>query len=288
MTNQQTKHGKLCIVATPIGNMEDITLRAIRTLKESDLIAAEDTRISRKLLSKYDIHVPITAYHKFSNDGKTYYILQELLSGKNISLISDAGTPGISDPGYELIEACIKSGIEITIIPGASAVIAGIVLSGLPTSNFIFDGFPPRKPTELTAYFKTIKNEKRTICLYEAPLRLVKTLSKMQMILADRQIAIIREATKCFEEVFRGKVSEAITHFSSTKVRGEIVIVIKGSEEIEKDLESNLKPLNQRLLELMEEGVSDKEAIKQCVAEYNLSKKLVYAEHLRIKKQHQV
>ncbi len=278
--------GTLFIVATPIGNLEDITLRALRVLREVDLIAAEDTRVTRKLLSHYDIHTPMTAYHQHSKGRRAEEIVDALREGKNVALVSDAGTPGISDPGHELIGLCIAEGVPMESVPGPTAIIPAVVVSGLPTAHFIFDGFPPRRQTERRAYFRSIASETRTIILYESPLRLNQTLQAIHAELGDRRVAIIREVTKLFEEVFRGTVSEAIEHFSG-KVRGEIVIVLEGAvrhdEPSEGESEAVQAALDSRLRELTASGLSERDAIRQCVVEFKLPRRVVYAKALQIK-----
>jgi len=278
--------GTLFIVATPIGNLEDITLRALRVLKEVDLIAAEDTRVTRKLLSHYDIHTPMTAYHQHSKGRRAEEIVEELVAGKSVALVSDAGTPGISDPGHELIGLCIAESITIESVPGPTAIIPAVVVSGLPTAHFIFDGFPPRKDSDRRAYFASLANETRTIVLYESPLRLGKTLEAILAELGDRRIAVVREVTKLFEEVFRGSVSEAAEHFAG-KVRGEIVVVIEGavgsSAERECDPAAVEAALEARLLELAESGISQRDAVRQCVAEFRLPRRVVYAKALAVR-----
>lgn len=276
--------GTLFIVATPIGNLEDITLRALRVLREVDLIAAEDTRVTRKLLSHYDIHTPMTAYHQHSRGKRSEEIVDVLREGKNVALVSDAGTPGISDPGSELIALCIVDGVRIESVPGAAALIPAVVMSGLSTSYFAFDGFPPRKESDRKAYFRSIAHETRTIVLYESPLRLPKTMKAILSELGDRRIAIVREATKLFEEVFRGTVSEAIEHFQG-KVRGEIVIVLEGSsgEITVEEPESIDVRLESRLLELTASGASERDAVRQCMVEFKLPKRVVYGKALAMK-----
>lgn len=276
--------GTLYIVATPIGNLEDITLRALRVLKEANLIAAEDTRVTRKLLSHFDIHTPLTAYHQHSLAGRAEELLGILKEGKTVALVSDAGTPGVSDPGHELIAFCIMEGVKVEVIPGATAVIGALVVSGLPTSHFTFDGFPPRKDSERRTFFNTLKRENRTICLYESPLRLVKTLEIMLEEMGDRPIAIVRELTKLFEEVFRGSISEAIEHFTQRKPRGEIVIVIRGaSAEAADEYAPPEVNLEERLTYLMQTGLSERDAVRKVMIEFKLPKRQVYPVALRLK-----
>lgn len=275
--------GKLFVVATPIGNLEDITLRALRVLREVELIAAEDTRVTRKLLSHYEIHTPMMAYHQHSKGRRSEEIVDVLREGKNVALVSDAGTPGISDPGHELIALCIAEGVVIESVPGPTAMIPAVVVSGLSTAHFAFDGFPPRKDSDRKAYFRSIANETRTIVLYESPLRLLATLRAILSELGDRRVAVVREATKLFEEVFRGSVNEAIQHFEG-KVRGEIVIVLEGgSGQPAEEPESVQARLESRLSELATEGVSERDAVRQCMIEFKLPKRLVYATALALK-----
>ena len=271
-------------MATPIGNLEDITLRALRILRESDAIAAEDTRVTRKLLSHFDIHTPMTAYHQHSKGRRAEEILEMIQQGRNVALVSDAGTPGISDPGHELIAMCIAEGVHVESVPGPTAIITALVSSGMPTAHFAFDGFPPRKEAERLAFFKILKHDSRTVCLYEAPLRLLATLRSMHKQIGDRPIAIVREATKLHEEIFRGTVSAAIEHFSEQRVRGEIVIVIHGAsrEEVEEAEEPHVT-LETRLRQLMDSGTSERDAIRQCVIEFKLARRQVYAAALRMK-----
>ncbi|MDO8682541.1 MAG: 16S rRNA (cytidine(1402)-2'-O)-methyltransferase [Armatimonadota bacterium] len=275
--------GKLYIVATPIGNLEDITLRAIRVLKEADLIAAEDTRVTRKLLSRYDIHTPVTPYHQHSKGGKSRQIAERIESGENVALVSDAGTPGISDPGHELIANAIERGIDIVFAPGANAIIMALVVSGLPTNHFAFDGFPPRKESERRSFFHSLRRESRTLAFYESPLRLLATLKSMQAEFGDRRIAVLREATKLFEEVFRGTISEAIERFTARKPRGELTIVVEGSSETAAD-ETETDPKDM-LRSLISEGLSERDAVKQVAAELKMPHRQVYALMLRLKEE---
>jgi 16S rRNA (cytidine1402-2'-O)-methyltransferase len=275
--------GTLYIVATPIGNLEDITLRALRVLKEVDVIAAEDTRVTRKLLSHYDIHTQMVAYHQHSSGRRAEEIVDMIKAGATVALVSDAGTPGISDPGHELIALCIAADLPIQSVPGPAALIPAIVVSGLSTSHFIFDGFPPRKLSERRTYFKSIADETRTIVLYESPLRLSVTLRTIKEVLGDRQVAVIREATKLFEEVFRGDVSEAIERFQG-RIRGEIVLVIEGGIPQTNTNPEEVQPLlRRRLAELLASGLSQRDAVRQGTIELRLPRRLVYATMLAMK-----
>ncbi|MFC1509579.1 16S rRNA (cytidine(1402)-2'-O)-methyltransferase [Candidatus Omnitrophota bacterium] len=221
--------GKLFIVSTPIGNLKDITFRAIETLKEVDLIACEDTRHTKKLLSHYDISTPTTSYFEHNKIKKGEYLIGLLKEGKNIALVSDSGTPGISDPGFNIIRLAIQNNIEVTPMPGPSALVTALVVSGMPTDSFVFQGFLSFKKGKRRNQLKALKDEKRTIILYESPHRLLRALGDILDILGDRDIAVSRELTKVFEETLRLKVSSAIKHFTKNPPRGEFVLIIKGS-----------------------------------------------------------
>jgi 16S rRNA (cytidine1402-2'-O)-methyltransferase len=223
---QFVKDGILYIVATPIGNLKDITLRAIETLKSVDLIAAEDTRHTRKLLSHYDIHKPLTSYFQHNQATKTDYIIRQLKDGKSVALVSDAGTPGISDPGFVVIREAIKQGIKIQAIPGPSALIVGLVLAGLPTDKFVFEGFLLAKSAARKKQLQALTEERRTIILYESPHRILKTLKDMVDIMPQAEICCVREATKVFEEVVRGKPVYLLEHFSKNTPKGEFILVV--------------------------------------------------------------
>lgn len=215
----------LYIVSTPIGNLEDITLRALRILKEVDYITCEDTRHSQKLLKKYQIKTKIISFHSYSGRIKLEKILTLLKEGKNIALISDAGTPGISDPGYTLINEAIKNGIKISPIPGPSALLAALVISGQPMNRFVFLGFLPLKKGRQTL-LGSLKDEKRTIVFFESPHRLLNTLRQLKEIVGDRQVTICKEMTKIHEEAVRNKLSEVIKYFEKDKIKGEYVVIV--------------------------------------------------------------
>jgi len=219
---------ELFVVATPIGNLEDITRRAIRILSEVDLIAAEDTRQTKKLLDHYQIVTPMTSYHKFNIKTKTGQLIDLLKEGKRLALVSDSGMPGISDPGYELIRESADQGIRITPIPGPSAVIAALAVSGLPTDRFLFLGFLPKKPGKRRKALKDHQDFSGTIVLYESPYRLIKCLQDILGTLGDRKIVVARELTKIYEEVVRGKTSEVLKKFGQKAPKGEVVILIEG------------------------------------------------------------
>jgi len=222
--------GILYLVGTPIGNLEDITLRALRILKEADLIAAEDTRYTRKLLTHYDIHTSLTSFYEHNELKKTSYLMNYLKEGKKIALVSNAGMPGISDPGYCLIKEAIKEKIKIVPIPGPTALISALTVSGLPTDSFIFVGFLGRKKGKRVNKLKALKEEKRTLIIYEAPHRIKKVLREIKDILGDRQIVVARELTKKFEEILRGKISEIEILFEEKEPRGEFTLIVEGKK----------------------------------------------------------
>ncbi|MFA5335269.1 MAG: 16S rRNA (cytidine(1402)-2'-O)-methyltransferase [Candidatus Omnitrophota bacterium] len=222
--------GTLHVVATPIGNLKDITLRAIETLKDADLIAAEDTRHTKILTEHYGINTPLTSYFQHNQVTKGDYLIGLLKEGKNIALVSDAGTPGISDPGAHIIGLAVKNGINVVGIPGPSAVILGLVVSGMPTDRFVFEGFLPNKSAGRRKRLSDLKEEKRTVVLYESPHRISKTLCDILDIFGDIKVSVMRELTKKFEEIIRGNVSEAAAHFEKTKPRGEFLIAFNPKE----------------------------------------------------------
>ncbi|PIS29020.1 16S rRNA (cytidine(1402)-2'-O)-methyltransferase [Candidatus Saganbacteria bacterium CG08_land_8_20_14_0_20_45_16] len=218
----------LYLVATPIGNLEDLTFRAARLLAEVDLIVAEDTRQTKILLNKYGIKTPLTSYHKFNIKEKTDYLLALLQGGKTLALVSDSGMPLISDPGYELVCSAVVSGVTVVPVPGSSASLAALVVSGLPTDKFIFEGFLPKKPGKKRKVLEALKELEHSIIIYESPYRVLKTLIEVQNVLGERQVAVCRELTKKFEEIIRGKVGEVIEQIKDRRLKGEVVMVIEG------------------------------------------------------------
>lgn len=275
--------GKLYICPTPIGNLEDITLRVLNTLKEVDLIAAEDTRHTIKLLNHFQIKKPLTSYHEHNKREKGEVIIQKILNGESIALVSDAGMPGISDPGEDLIKLAIENNIEVTALPGATASILALVLSGLPTGKFVFEGFLPSKGKERREALLNIKLERRTIILYESPYRIKALLDLMLEVLGDRDIALCRELTKKYEEVFRGSVKEAIDKYNEEEPKGEFVVIIQGNskeEDIEeKEWEISIKA---HLNMYINEGMSKKDAVKKVAEERGIAKNEVYKESIEI------
>ncbi len=223
--------GTLYLVGTPIGNLEDVSFRVLRVLREVDLIAAEDTRHTRKLLSHYDIHTPLTSFHEYNEKKKTPYLIKKIEEGKNIALVSKAGMPGISDPGYYLVKVATQKQIKIVPIPGPSALILALVVSGLPTDSFVFQGFLGRTRKTRVKKLNELSQEKRTIVLYESPHRLLKVFAEIKEILGDRRMVVARELTKKFEEIIRGKVSEIEKIFKEREPRGEFTLVIEGAKK---------------------------------------------------------
>ena len=273
--------GKLYVCATPIGNLEDITYRTLRVLNEVDLIAAEDTRHSIKLLNHFEISKPLTSYHEHNKDSKGGYLINKLLEGENIALISDAGMPGISDPGEEVIKQAIENNIEIEVLPGATASITALVGSGLETAKFAFEGFLDRDKKRRREQLEEIKHEKRTIIFYESPHRLKDTLKDMLKILGNRSISINRELTKKYQEIIRNDIQGCIDIFNEREVKGEFVLIVGGFKgEIEKVCEYD--HLNERdyVQKLIEEGITKKDAIKIVCKERKLKKDVVYKQVL--------
>ena len=268
----------LFIVATPIGNLEDITLRALRVLREVGLIAAEDTRKTKHLLAAHGIKTPLTSYHEHNKKAKLTYLLNRL-EEKDVALVSEAGMPGLSDPGYELIVAAAQRGIPVVPIPGSSAVVTALVVSGLPTHQFTYLGFIPRKRGERRRLLESVAGEPRTIVGFESPHRLLPTLEDLKEALGDRRIAIGRELTKIHEEVFRGRISEAIEHFKEP--RGEFTLVIEGKAE--KEEITLTTEIWEDLSRLYYQGIGAKEAVAQLSLATGLSKKELYGAWLKLK-----
>ena len=275
--------GKLYICPTPIGNLEDMTYRTIRILNEVDLIAAEDTRHSLKLLNHFEISKPLTSYHEHNKDSKGGYLISKLLDGENIALISDAGMPGISDPGEEIIKEAIENNIEIEVLPGATASITALVGSGLNTAKFAFEGFLDRDKKTRRAQLEEVKEESRTLIFYESPHRLKDTLKDMLKILGNRKIALNRELTKKYQEVIREDIETAINIFDEKEVKGEFVLIVEGFTG-EKTIENSYDDLNEReyVLKLIEEGMTKKDAIKAVCKDRKLKKDVVYKQVLDI------
>jgi 16S rRNA (cytidine1402-2'-O)-methyltransferase len=268
----------LYVVATPIGNLEDVSMRALRTLRTVSLIAAEDTRKTRVLLNAHDIKTPLTSYHEHNKFAKLPYLLRFVSESGDVAVVSEAGTPGISDPGHELIVAAASQGTPVVPVPGPSVVIAALSVSGLPTGRFAYVGFLPRRPADRRRAIDTIVDDPGTLVILEAPHRLKETLDDLLSALGDRRIAVCRELTKIHEEVFRGRISDAAARF--TGPRGEFTLVIEGRTAVEKP---GLTPdIEQRLHEMRRTGVTAKTAVSRVSAETGLSRKEVYRAWLKM------
>lgn len=272
--------GKLYLCATPIGNLEDITFRVIRTLKEADVIAAEDTRNSIKLLNHFEIKTPLTSYHEFNKYDKAKVLVNRMLEGENVALITDAGTPGISDPGEELVKQCYEAGIEVTSLPGAAACITALTLSGLSTRRFAFEAFLPNDKKEKAAILEELKTETRTIIIYEAPHRLKKTIAELFSALGNRRMTVVKELTKLHENVFLTNFLEALAYYEENEPRGEFVMVIEGKkiEELKKEKEAsfNEMDINEHMKLYMDKGMDKKEAMKAVAVDRGIPKREVY------------
>ncbi len=276
--------GKLYLCATPIGNLEDITYRVVRVLGEVDLIAAEDTRNSVKLLNHFGIKTPMTSYHEHNKYEKGKKLVEKLQEGTNIALITDAGTPGISDPGEELVKMCYESGIEVTSLPGAAACVTALTLSGLSTRRFAFEAFLPADKKEKQAILKELAGETRTMILYEAPHRLVRTLEELLEAVGNRRITICRELTKKHETAFLTTIEEAISYYQEQEPKGECVLVIEGRsrEEIEQEEISKWEGISieEHMALYTDQGIGKKEAMKKVAKDRGISKRDVYQELL--------
>jgi len=268
----------LYVVATPIGNLEDISLRALRLLKQVNLVAAEDTRTARQLFNSYDIRTPLTSYHEHNKRSKLGYIMN-CLKEKDVALVSEAGMPGLSDPGYELIAAAIEHGIPVVPVPGASAVITALVVSGLPTNNFLYLGFLPRRQGARRRLFESLADEPWTMVAFEAPHRLLETLNDALHSFGDRNVAVCREMTKVYEEVFRGKLSQAREHFAQP--RGEFTLVIEGKTGQEPEISQQIE---KELLKLYQQGTGAKESVARLSEASGISKKKLYQAWLKATK----
>ncbi len=269
------KVGKLYICATPIGNLEDASMRLLRILREADLIACEDTRQTSKLLNHYKIKNRLVSYHAHSQSEREDELMRHLEAGHSLALVSDAGMPGISDPGMGLVKRAISSAVPVEIIPGPSALTAALALSGFDTERFVFEGFLSRRAGKRRAQFEQMKNEPRTIIIYEAPHRLVATLGALEEVMGgDRNIAVARELTKKFEEVKRGTVGEMKEYFTQNDPRGEICLVISGQKS--KPEKPELEEIMEEVEELIKEGMDKKEALKMKAREYQIPKTVLY------------
>ena len=274
------KTGTLYMCATPIGNLEDMTFRAVRILQEVDLIAAEDTRNSIRLLQHFDIHTPMTSYHEYNKIEKGRSLVGRLLSGQNIALITDAGMPGISDPGEELVRMCLEANIPVTAIPGACACVTALTISGLSTRRFCFEAFLPSDKKERKQILLGLKEETRTTVLYEAPHRLKKTLKELYETLGDRKIALCRELTKKYETVLSMTLTEALAYYEQKEPRGEYVLILEGRSRssIEKEQQKTYQkmPIEEHMKLYEEQGMDRKEAMKQVAKDRGVSKREIY------------
>lgn len=277
-----SKPGTLYLVATPIGNLEDITLRALRILSEVHLIAAEDTRHTRKLLTAHDIHRPLVSYHEHNMRAQGRWLLRELLAGKSVALVTDAGTPGISDPGQDLVRLAVSENIQVSPIPGPSAVTTALVVAGLPVQPFIFLGYPPNRPATRRKFFAKYAKAEETLVLFESPRRLAASLKDMRNIWGNRKVAVTRELTKIHEEVFRGSLEEAIARWPG-EARGEITLLVAGVESGRPQADDSLIQQLRVCLTLNRRPL--KEISAEVAQERGISKRLVYQEALKIKKE---
>lgn len=275
------EQGKLYLCATPIGNLEDITMRVIRTLKEVDLIAAEDTRNSIRLLNHFEIRTPMTSYHEYNRIEKAHVLIEKMLAGQNIALITDAGTPGISDPGEDLVRLSREAGIEVTSLPGACACVTALTISGLPTRRFCFEAFLPQEKKEKQQILEELQTETRTVILYEAPHRLVRTLQELYDALGERRITICRELTKKHETAFATTLSEAITYYQTQEPKGECVIVMEGRSREEMRQEEKQRweemSIQEHVAYYEAQGQTRKDAMKLAARDRGVSKREIYA-----------
>ncbi len=274
--------GMLYLCATPIGNLEDITYRVVRILNEVDIIGAEDTRNSIKLLNHFNIKTPMTSYHEFNKVEKAKYLVKQMQEGKNVAIITDAGTPGISDPGEELVRQCYEAGIQVTSLPGPAACITALTISGLATRRFAFEAFLPSDKKEKARILEELKNETRTIIIYEAPHRLVKTLEELNNALGNRRVTICKELTKRYENAMLTTFEDALKYYEENEPRGEFVFVIEGRSYEEIDEENKQEWLSMTVEEHMEfyekQGISHKDAMKMVAKDRRVSKRDIYAQ----------
>lgn len=278
---EQHKTGTLYLCATPIGNLEDITYRVLRTLKEVDLIAAEDTRNSIRLLNHFEIKTPMTSYHEYNKIDKAYQLVAKMREGKNIALITDAGTPGISDPGEDIVRICYEEGIPVTSLPGAAACITALTMSGLPTRRFAFEAFLPKDKKEHQAVLEELKTETRTIIIYEAPHHLVRTLQELSDTLGgDRRLTICRELTKRHEEKLQMTLADSLSYYEVNELRGEYVLIIAGRsrEEMKKEEQAGWEALSleEHMAHYESQGIDRKEAMKRVAKDRGVSKRDIY------------
>ena len=277
--------GILYLVATPIGNLDDITVRALNTLKTVDMIACEDTRHSLKLFNHFDIAKPLTSYHEHNKQEKGEYLVQKLLDGENIALVTDAGTPAISDPGEDLVKRCIENGIRVVPVPGAVALVNALIISGQNTQRFSFEGFLSVNRKNRFEHLTSVADDERTLIFYEAPHKLLRTLGDMLEIFGDRSISIVKEITKIHENCSKTTLSEAIAYFEQTPPKGEYVLIVEGKDPLckKEELSSAFEALSicEHVNMLIDSGMDKKEAIKKAAAERGISKRDVYNEFVK-------
>ena len=281
MDTKNKETGELFLCATPIGNLEDMPVRAVRIMKEADLIAAEDTRNSIKLINHFEIDTPMTSYHEYNKVDKAKVLVDKMLAGQTVALITDAGTPGISDPGEELVRQAVQAGINVTSVPGPAACINALIISGLPTRRFDFEAFLPSDKKERAAVLEELSHETRTMIIYEAPHRLCRTLAELAEILGgDRQIAVCKELTKRHETVYRSDINGAVDYYNANEPRGEYVLVIAGlnREDIIRDKQDAWKemPLEEHLKHYESQGIERREAIKLVAKDRGVPKREIY------------
>ena len=281
MDTKNKETGELFLCATPIGNLEDMPVRADRIMKEADLIAAEDTRNSIKLINHFEIDTPMTSYHEYNKVDKAKVLVDKMLAGQTVALITDAGTPGISDPGEELVRQAVQAGINVTSVPGPAACINALIISGLPTRRFVFEAFLPSDKKERAAVLEELSHETRTMIIYEAPHRLCRTLAELAEILGgDRQIAVCKELTKRHETVYRSDIKGAVDYYNANEPRGEYVLVIAGlnREDIIRDKQDAWKemPLEEHLKHYESQGIERREAIKLVAKDRGVPKREIY------------
>ena len=281
MDTKNKEAGELFLCATPIGNLEDMPVRAVRIMKEADLIAAEDTRNSIKLINHFEIDTPMTSYHEYNKVDKAKVLVDKMLAGQTVALITDAGTPGISDPGEELVRQAVQAGINVTSVPGPAACINALIISGLPTRRFVFEAFLPSDKKERAAVLEELSHETRTMIIYEAPHRLCRTLAELAEILGcDRQIAVCKELTKRHETVYRSDIKGAVDYYNANEPRGEYVLVIAGlnREDIIRDKQDAWKemPLEEHLKHYESQGIERREAIKLVAKDRGVPKREIY------------
>lgn len=278
-------NGKLYLCPTPIGNLGDITMRTLEVLRSADLIAAEDTRVSAKLLNHFDIKVPMTSYYEHNKREKGSYLIEKLLSGMTVAVVTDAGMPGISDPGEDLVKLCIENGIEVEALPGPCAFATALVASGLPTGRFAFEGFLTVNRKNRIAHLKSLRSDERTLIFYEAPHKLIATLKDMLSVLGNRKIVLARELTKKYEEYRRTTVEDAIKHFEETPPRGEFVLLLEGADADAAlaEARNSLPSAEELLKKYFAEGLAPKELTRRVAEELNQPRREVYALYLKLK-----